>query len=93
MKCAFRNNAFRISLYKIFSILKNYSKHYLLFFYYYSINSSQVQRPFGFLFVIFFSVRATTLNFLEFYFYALRRFLADFQAYIASSGQKLFQTA
>ena len=41
----------------------------------------------------FFSVRATTLNFFEFYFYALRRFLANFQAYIASSGQKLFQTA
>ena len=49
--------------------------------------------PFGFLFVIFFSVRARTLNFFEFYFYALRRFLANFQAYIASSGQKLFQTA
>ena len=53
----------------------------------------QVQSRFGFLFVISFSVRATTLNFFEFYFYALRRFLANFQAYIASSGQKLFQTA
>ena len=53
----------------------------------------QVQSRFGFLFVISFSVRATTLNFFEFYFYALRRFLANFQAYIASSGRKLFQTA
>ena len=49
--------------------------------------------PFGFLFVIFFSVRATSLNFYEFYSYALRRFLANFQAYIAPSGQKFFQTS
>ena len=40
----------------------------------------------------FFSVRATTLNFFEFYFYDLKRFLANFQGYIASSGQKLFQS-
>ena len=32
------------------------------------------------------------MNFFEFYFYALRRFLANFQGYIASSGQKLFQS-
>ena len=44
------------------------------------------------LFSFFFSVRATTLNFFEFYFYALKRFLANFQGYIASSGQKLFQS-
>ena len=84
---AFRNNAFRI--------FKNYFKNYSNYYYYLSIIilltlSSMI--PFGFLFV-FFSVRATTLNFFEFYFYALRRFLANFQAYIASSGQKLFQTA
>ena len=53
----------------------------------------QVQPPFGFLFVIFFSVRPTALNFFKFYFCALRRFLANFQGYIASSGEKLFQTA
>ena len=52
------------------------------------------------MFVIFFSVRATTLNFFEFYFlifllsfYALRRSLANFQDYIAPSGQTLFQIA
>ena len=69
----------------------------IFFFYYYSINpfcmgKGQVQSPFSFLFV-FFSVRDKTLNFFEFYFNALRRFLANFQGYIASFSQKLFQTA
>ena len=45
-----------------------------------------------FSFFLFFSVRATTLNFFEFCFYDLKRFLANFQGYIASSGQKLFQS-
>ena len=80
MKCTFRNDAFRI--------FENYFKSYN-YYYYYSINPTQVRPPF----FIFFSVRATTLNFFEFYFYALRQFLANFQAYIVSSGQKLFQTA
>ena len=75
---------------------KNYSKNYFNYYYYFSIIillTLSNMTPFGFLFVIFFSVRARTLNFFEFYFYALRRFLTNFQAYIASSGQKLFQTA
>ena len=41
----------------------------------------------------FFSVRDKTLNFFEFYFNALGRFLANIQGYIASFSQKLFQTA
>ena len=89
---AFRNNAFRIFK----NYFKNYSKSYSNCYYYFHIIillTLSSMSPFGFLFVIFFSVRATTLNFFEFYFYALRRFLANFQAYIASSGQKLFQTA
>ena len=56
------------------------------------MGKGQVQlRPFGFLFVIFSSVRAKSLNLFEFYFYPLRRFLADFQCCKASSSQKLFQ--
>ena len=89
---AFRNNAFRIFK----NYFKNYSKNYSNHYYYFSIIillTLSSMTPFGFLFVIFFSVRATTLNFFEFYFYALRQFLANFQAYIVSSGQKLFQTA
>ena len=81
LKCAFRNNAFRI--------FENYFKSYN-YYYYYSINPTQVRPPFFIFF--FFSVRATTLNFFEFYFYDLKRFLANFQGYIASSGQKLFQS-
>ena len=89
---AFGNNAFRIFK----NYFKNYSKNYSNHYYYFSIIillTLSSMTPFGFLFVIFFSVRATTLNFFEFYFYALRQFLANFQAYIVSSGQKLFQTA
>ena len=88
---AFGNNAFRIFK----NYFKNYSKNYSNHYYYFSIIillTLSSMTPFGFLFV-FFSVRATTLNFFEFYFYALRQFLANFQAYIVSSGQKLFQTA
>ena len=49
----------------------------------------QVQSRFGFLFVISFSVRATTLNFFGFYFYALRPFLANFKDYkSAKKGQE-----
>ena len=49
----------------------------------------QVQSRFGFLFVISFSVRATILNFFEFYFYALRLFLANFKDYkSAKKGQE-----
>ena len=59
---------------------------FLLFFYYDSINpipyGERSSRPhFGFLFVLFFSVRSTTFNFLEFCFYALRRVLANIQGY------------
>ena len=87
---------------------KNYSKSYSNYYHYFSIiiiiiiiilltlfrtRRGQERHPFGFLLVIFFSVRATTSNFSEFSFYALRRFLANFQGYIASSVQKLFKTA
>ena len=69
----------------------------IFFFYYYSINpfrmgKGQVQPPSAFC-LYFFSVRDKTLNFFKFCFNALRRFLANFQGYIASFGQKLFQTA
>ena len=40
----------------------------------------QVDPTSGF-FLTFFSVRSATLNFLEFCFYALRRFLANIQGY------------
>ena len=50
------------------TILKAIQKTVLLFFYYYSINPSQVRPPFGFLLVIFFSVRAATLDFFNFIF-------------------------
>ena len=106
MKCAFRNNAFRISIYKSFSIFKNYfksySKNYSNYYYYFSIiilltlfrmGRGQLQPPFGFLFVIFFFCKSYNLEFFKFYYYALRRFSANFQGYIASSGQTLFQTA
>ena len=106
MKCAFRNNAFRISIYKSFSVFKNYfksySKNYSNYYYYFSIiilltlfrmGRGQLQPPFGFLFVIFFFCKSYNLEFFKFYYYALRRFSANFQGYIASSGQTLFQTA
>ena len=83
MKCAFRNNNFRIFK----SDFKSYNNNY-----YFSIiillTLVNYKLP---IFAFFFSVRATTLNFFWFYFYALRRFLANFPDYTASSGQKLFQ--
>ena len=75
------------------TILKAIQKTVLLFFYYYSINPSQVRPPFGFLLVIFFFCKSCNLGFFSFYFYALRHFLANFQGHIVSSDQKLFKTA
>ena len=48
---------------------------------------------FGFLFVIFYFCKSYNLDFFWIYFYALRRFLVNFQGYIASSRQNLFKTA
>ena len=67
---------------------KNYSKSYSNYYHYFSIiiilltlfrmRRGQERPPFGFLFVIFFSVRATTSNFSQFSFCALRRFFSQF---------------
>ena len=45
------------------TILKAIQKTVLLFFYYYSINPSQVRLPFGFLLVIFFFCKSCNLGF------------------------------
>ena len=64
---------------------------FLLLFYYpisYGERSSTIPLRF-FVRNFFFFVRATTLNFFEFYFYALRLFLANFQDYKrAKKGQE-----
>ena len=54
------------------------------------MRGGQKQPSFGFLFLVFFSVRTTTLNFSDFCFYCLRRFLINF---VAPFSRRLFQTA
>ena len=104
LKCAFFGGLKCIIFWRLNFILKTVLKAILktilllLFLYYYSINPV----PYGErssttplrLFVRNFFCKSYNLDFFFFkYFYSLRGFLANFQGYIASSGQKLSQTA
>ena len=101
LKCTFFGGLKCIIFGRLNFILKTILKAILLllFSYYYSINSipygeRSSTTPLRSFVRIFFFCKSYNLDFfLKMYFYALRRFLANFQGYIASSGQTLFQTA